>query len=154
MTIKYSLTRAEIVRFFLQGLGKSPRLLAIVLIFVLWPGMFSLINGGAFSRPLTASDIRVTFAWTIAACSIFLFVIFIRSKTEERTLSVSQEGISTEIGSITGQVPWNKVKVITDAGQYVLIVRTNGNAFSIPNRAFSGPEQKQQFITQISRWRR
>jgi hypothetical protein len=90
----------------------------------------------------------------MAAFSVFLFLIFIRGKTEERSLSVSEEGISTEIGTIKGQVRWNKVKVIKDAGQYVLIERTNGNAFSIPNRAFSGPEQKHQFITQISSWRK
>jgi hypothetical protein len=154
MTIKYALTRAEIVRFFLQGLRKSPRLLAIVLICSLWPGLFSLATEGAFSRPLTASDAKVAFVWTIGAFCFFLLLIFVRGKTAERTLSVSEQGISTEIGSIKGQVPWSKVKVVSDTGRYVLIARTNGNAFFIPRRAFSGPEQQLQFMTEISHWRK
>ena len=80
--------------------------------------------------------------------------VFIRGKTAERTLSVSELGISTGIGLISAQVPWSKVRVISDAGEYVLIARTNGNAFFIPSRAFTGPSQKVQFIEEADRWRK
>jgi hypothetical protein len=154
MTIKYALTRVEIVRFFLQGLVKSPRLLVIILVFSLWPGFFSLEMKGAFSRPLTVSDANIAFAWAIGTFCFIVLGIFIRGKTDERTLSVSEQGLSTEIGSLKMQIERSKVKSVADAGSCVLIVRANGNAFTIPSRAFSGPDQQAHFIAECSRWRK
>jgi hypothetical protein len=54
---------------------------------------------------------------------------------------------------MTGEIPWSKVRLVTDAGNHVLIVGTTGNAFTIPGRAFQGPEQKAQFIDRIDSWR-
>jgi len=36
----------------------------------------------------------------------------------------------------------------------VLIVGTTGNAFLIPERAFSGPEQRAQFVREIKDWKK
>jgi hypothetical protein len=84
---------------------------------------------------------------------IFLPVmLFIRGKTSKRSLTVSSEGMSTEIGSIKGQIPWHKVKVIVGTDRYVLVSRANGNAFFIPSRAFSGPEHQAEFVTKIQGW--
>ncbi len=154
MTIKYALTRAEIVRFFLLALSKSPRLLIVVLIASLWPGLVFLGTIGALSRSLTVTDARVAFECTIGAFCFIVLWIYLRGKTDERTLSVSEPGISTAIGSLTGQVPWKKVRTVSGMGRYVLIVRSNGNAFFIPSRAFSGPDQQAEFIAECSRWRR
>jgi hypothetical protein len=79
--------------------------------------------------------------------------LFLRAKTDERTLTVSPEGISTEIGSLKGQIPWRKVDAVTDTGPHVLVVGTTGNAFFIPNRAFREPGQKAEFLALIERWR-
>lgn len=154
MTIKYALSRAEIVRFFLQGLSKSPRLSLIVLICLVWPGFISLSTSGTFSRSLTVNDAKVVFAWMIGAFCLLVLLIFVRGKTDERTLSVSEQGISTQIGKLEGQCPWNKVRIVSDAGQYVLILGTSGNAFFIPNRAFSGPDEKTQFMNEIQGWQK
>jgi hypothetical protein len=40
--------------------------------------------------------------------------LFIRAKTALRTLTVAG-GISTQIGRLKGDVPWDKVKAVTDA---------------------------------------
>ena len=80
--------------------------------------------------------------------------LFIRGKTDERMLTISPEGIATEIGSLKGQLPWSKIKLVTETSRHhVLIVGASGNAFFIPSRAFEAPGQQAEFMTQISRWR-
>ncbi len=100
MTIKYALTRAEIVQFFLQTLGKSPKLMVVILICSLWPAFIYLSASGAFQRSFTVSDIAVSLDWMFAAFCFMVAWIFMRGKTGERTLSVTESGISTEIGSL------------------------------------------------------
>lgn len=142
MTIEYALTRVEIVRGFLRSLGSSPRYLVTVLCYALVMSGIVLVVTGAFSRALTMRD-AVTAVLTAGGFMLFLLVmLFIRGKTSNRSLTVSAEGISTEIGSLKAQIPWRKVKVILETDRYVLVSRASGNAFFIPSRAFSGPEQK------------
>jgi hypothetical protein len=154
MTIHYALTRAEIAEFFLRSLGKSPRLLAIVFLFSCWPAFVWLSANRAFSRPFTAKDAGIACEWACGGFGLFVFFIYLRGKTAERTLTTSELGISTQIGSLKAEIPWTKVKTIQDTDPYVLIVRSNGNAFFIPNRAFNGPDQKAEFIVETRRWRK
>ena len=153
MTLKYALTRAEIAKFFLLGLRRSPKFLVTILVYSLLPGTISVVNG-AFSRPLTSGDFAVFFEWTLFTLCILPAGIYVRGKTDERTLTVADEGITTVIGSLKGKIPWNQVRLISDVGEYVLIARTSGNAFFIPNRAFSGPKMRRQFIDEAERLRR
>ena len=86
---------------------------------------------------------------------MFCFVIamvFIRGKKEERTVSVSENGITTQIGSIVAELPWTKVKEVKDSGTYILIVGRGGNSFFVPSRAFRGSEQRNQFLSEVRRW--
>jgi len=153
VTLRYTLTRIEIVRSYFQSLAASPKFLAMILIYSAAMGVFLLVVRGAFSRPLRLNDVIFALAWMLGVFSFMPLWLFIRGKTSERTLSISANGISTEIGSLKGQVPWGKVKIVTDARQHVLIVGTTGNAFIIPSRAFQGPDQRAQFIEQIQHWR-
>lgn len=57
MTIKYALTRTEMVRSFLTSLGRSPKFLLMILIYSVGLGWFSLAMRVALSRPLTGRDI-------------------------------------------------------------------------------------------------
>jgi hypothetical protein len=153
MTIKYALTRAEIVRAFLVGLSRSPRLLLIVMALSFWPGIVWLATKGAFARSFGIGDALAALEWAIGAFCFLVLWVFIRAKTSERTLSASEEGLSTTIGSLNGKVPWAKVKNVVDAGRYILIVGRSGNAFFIPTRAFSGSDQRTQFLSEIEGWR-
>ena len=154
MTIEYALTRVEIVRGFLRSLRSSPRYLVTVLCYALVMSGIVLVGTGAFSRSLTLRDV-VTAVLTAGGFMLFLPVmLFIRGKTSNRSLTVSAEGISTEIGSLKAQISWRKVKVILETDGYVLVSRASGNAFFIPSRAFSDPEQKAAFVTKIKHWAR
>jgi hypothetical protein len=153
MTIKYKLTRSEIVRSYFRSLGSSPKFSSMILIYSVAVGLMFLVMSGAFSRSLTARDALTALA---VSAGLFLFMplwLFVRGKTAERTLSISERGISTEIGSLKGEVPWGKVRLVQDTGHHVLIVRGTGNAFLIPRRAFSSPEQLTQFVQEVDGWR-
>ncbi len=152
MTIEYALTRIEIVQGFLRSLASSPRYLLTVLLYALVMSGVVLVSTGAFSRSLTLKD-AISAALAAGGFMIFLPVmLFIRGKTSRRSLTVSSEGMSTEIGLLKGQIPWRKVKVIVGTDRYVLVSRANGNAFFIPSRAFSGPEHQAEFVTKIRGW--
>ena len=153
MTIRYALTRAEIVRSFLQSVGNSPKVRAIILLYSAALGVLSLAVRGAFSRSISVLDATVALAWTAGAIVFKPLWLFIRAKTGERTLTVSPEGIATEIGRLKGEVPWSKVKLVTGMRRNVLIVGVTGSAFYIPSRAFSGPDQQALFMAQVNRWR-
>lgn len=153
MTLKYALTRTEIVQSHFQSLASSRTYLMMILIYSAVMGLLPLIVNGGFSRPLQIHDVFVAVAWMVGAFTLMPIVLFLRGKTSERTLSVSSDGISTQIGSMKGQVPWSKVRLVTDAGRHVLIVGKTGNAFFIPGRAFQGAEHRAQFIERIDSWR-
>jgi YcxB-like protein len=116
-------------------------------------GLLPLLFNGAFSRGVESHDVIVGFAWMVGAFTFMPLWLFLRGKTSERTLTVSQNGISTQIGSMKGEIPWSKVKLVAEADENVLIVGATGNAFFIPGRAFQSPDQKAQFIEQIMSWR-
>ena len=153
MTIKYALTRAEIARSFFRSLASSPKFLAMILIYSVALGIFSLAARGALSRSLARQDVITALAWMVGAFLFMPLWLFIRGKTNERTLTISPEGIATAIGSLKGQLPWSKIKLVTETNRHVLIVGATGNAFFIPSRAFEAPGQQVEFMTQIGRWR-
>jgi hypothetical protein len=91
-----------------------------------------------------------------SAVGAFLFIAFwtaFRGKTDERTLTISQQGIWTQIGSQQGDMAWSTVIFVAPANDHLLIVRTNGNAFFIPSRAFADGDEQAQFVRQAEHWR-
>ncbi len=153
MTIKYSLTRSEIVRSFLLALGTVPRLRSVIVGYSLLLGIFSLVSHRVLSGPITLHDVFVALGWSLGAFLLMPIWLFVRGKTQERTLTISQQGIATEIGSMHGKIPWGDVKAVTAARSYIVIVGLKGNSFIIPDRAFGGPEARSQFLTQSQQWR-
>ncbi len=83
---------------------------------------------------------------------VYTFWLFLRAKTSMRSLTASPEGISTQIDSMNVRIPWQKVKVISETPRFVLVSGSSGNAFYIPNRAFTDPDQKAQFVDQLKQW--
>ena len=153
MTVQYSLTRSENVRGFLRGMRTSPRLRTTLFVYLAAIAVIVSASGGVFSRPLTVQSVATVFAWAVGAFIFMLVWLFMTAKTSMRTLTVAPSGISTQIGRLKGDVAWDKVKAVTDAGSYVVITRANGNSFLIPKRAFAGSDQQAQFLRDIEAWR-
>jgi len=149
MTIQYALTRSEIAGGFFRSLGSSPKYRRTILLYALLPGVAILAVDGILNRQVTVQDI-ITALVPTAAFAIFVpLMLYIRGKTSQRILTISTEGISTQIGSIKGEIPWKKIAVISDGNHFILVGRTNGNAFFIPSRAFSSPEHQAEFVAEV-----
>jgi hypothetical protein len=76
----------------------------------------------------------------------------LRFKPEERTLEIGTAGISTTIGNRSGDVPWTKIARITPTADAVYVVGTGGNSFTVPDRAFSSPAQREEFIARATQF--
>jgi len=153
VTVKYALTRAEIFRALFKSFKTSPKFLAMIILFSIVLGFLPLLTGGS-SRPLGFSDLRSLCASSGVA---FLFLIswtVIRGKKDERALTISTFGVSTQIGSQAADIPWASIAFISPAKNHLLIVRKTGNAFFIPGRAFADAAQQERFVELVEAWRR
>lgn len=144
MTIKYALTKTEILQSYFRSLRSSPRLLWTILLYSAGAGLLELLFTG---------DVFNALAWALGAFAFLPLFLFLSGKTSLRTLTASESGIYTEIGSLKGQVSWSQISDIASTSDYVLLVRGNGNAFFIPNRAFPQVGAKAQFVEQVAQWR-
>jgi len=152
MTIEYALTRSEIVTGYFRSLLASPRFLATILAYALLLSGIVLTSTGAFSRSFSLTDAANAALVALGFVLLLPALLFIRAKTSLRTLTISPEGISTRIGLRNGQLLWKKVKVIKETASFILVSGTGGNAFFIPERAFSEPEDKSKFVAQMRSW--
>jgi hypothetical protein len=146
MTIEYALTRGEIARGFIRSVVNSPKFRTKILLYALGFGVLQLLVTGAFTRPLAPVDFIVFFGSIVGFLVVFPLILSLLGKTSKRSLTISPDGISTKIGSISGQIGWGNISLISEIADYILIARTGGNAFFIPNRAFMSPEEKAQFV--------
>jgi hypothetical protein len=152
VTIKYALTRTEVVRGYFGSLRNSPKYLAVILLYASAMAILFLAGTGAFSRPLTPGDAIVAVAIVVCFIPFLSIWLFIRAKTSIRSLTVSPDGISSQIGKLQAQLPWRKIKIISVTDRSILMARANGNAFFIPNRAFSSTQEKTEFANNIQDW--
>ena len=152
LTIKYALTRSEILRSFVRSAVESRKYLATILAYAVGIAVFGFVLGWSPSRSLSANDGIRALAFGLGFLVLMPLWTFVRGKTATRTLTASRDGISTEIGRLKAQIPWSKVKTVTDTSRFVLIARTNGNAFFVPHRAFSSPVQRNLFLTSVAGW--
>ena len=154
MTVEYALTRTEIVRGFFRSLSISPKFRATILLNLTFIAALVLLLRIALSGSFKTWDALVAVAWALGALAFLPLWLFIRGKTEKRTLTISPDGIRTEIGKIRAQVSWDKIKLVTNAGQFILIAKRGGNSFFIPVRAFSSLNNRDLFLAEIERWKK
>jgi YcxB-like protein len=152
LTIEYALRRSEIFQSYWRSIARSPKFRNTILLYSIAIGLITLLIRVLFSEPLRAGDVVGAALWAVGFFLFIPFWMFIRGKTAKRTLTVSLDGIATEIGRIKAQIPWSKVRMITETPQFILIAHTKGNAFFVPNRAFSEPSQKVEFLDAVRQW--
>jgi hypothetical protein len=150
MTVEYSLTRSEIVQGFFRSLVNSRKYLATILLWGIALAVFGLVLDGAISYTPTSKDAVTAAEWFIGFLIFLPIWLFIRGKTSQRSLTISPNGIPTAIGSKTGKIPWRRIKTLAVTGQDLLVAGTGGNAFFIPNRAFSTPAHRADFLAQMA----
>ena len=152
LTVEYALTRREIFRFSLRSVAESPKFRGTILLYSAAIDIFTLLLRVVLSGSFALKDVIIAVACAVCSPVFFSLWAFIRGKTAKRELTISSDGVATEIGPLKGRIPWDKIRAATDTPRFVLIARTNGNAFFIPHRAFSGPEHREHFLAEIKRW--
>lgn len=152
LTVEYALTRSELVRSYLGSLIKSPKFRRTIVLYSIVFGIFNLLPRAIPARTIAARDVIGATAWAVGFFVLLPVLIVIFAKTARRTLTISPEGISTQIGRRSGKVPWSKMGNLTETPGFVLIAGTSGNAFFVPDRAFSGAKHRDHFVTEIKRW--
>src|SRR5271154_4364471 len=111
LTVEYALTRREIFGGFWRSVAQSPKFRNTVLFYSAGFGLTILILSSTSSRSVTLKGIVGAVASAIGFLVFLSLWVFIRGKTARRSLTVSRDGISTEIGRLKGQVPWSKIRL-------------------------------------------
>lgn len=153
ITIGYALTRSEVARSYLQAIRQSPEYLRRVIMLAAICGLVQMCFRVLSSRHLGGPEILSGVIVFAAILFLLPILLFLTAKTSRRTLTISPDGISTSIGTRSAQIPWKTVKIVKDSGTFILISRTNGNAFFIPDRAFVSPDDRVHFMEQVGLWR-
>lgn len=153
ITIEYALTRSEVARSYFQAIRQSPEYLRRIVVLAAICAIPQMCIRVFNSRHLGGAEILSAFIVFAAVLVLLPLGLFLTAKTDRRTLTISPDGISTYIGEKSGQIPWKSVKIVKDSGTFVLIARTTGNAFFIPDRAFISPDDRVHFVEQIGIWR-
>ena len=96
----------------------------------------------------------IIYGFLAAAAVIGFFIAFpqLAFKPQVRTLTVSEDGIQTNIGNKSGSVKWNEIRSIEDTNDLKIMVRRNQNAFLIPQRAFQSEKKRCTFLEAIQTW--
>jgi len=79
-------------------------------------------------------------------CILLALYPLARFKPQIRILTIGRAGLTTSIGKLDGQVSWRDVDAIDDREGLIVIRRTNGNAFVVPDRAFASTADREAFL--------
>ena len=147
-TIRYKSFRSEIWWWYWQSwanrLWQTHIFLSVIISTVIWVSL----------RPMFSLKQFVDIFLGTLVVIVFVLALFpqVRFKKQERSLTINDQGISTEIGKLSGNILWNEVKSITEKNNYIIITRRNGNAMLIPPRAFADGTEKEGFLADMNIW--
>ncbi len=149
MTIHYTPSRAELWHWYKQIWRKRLWQYHIVIICVVF---LSFLLSGAVS---SVDDVP----FLIVPSMISLFVIGLMVlfpqlvyNSAERLMTLDRRGIQVVAGSESIEVCWEEITAITSDGNCVYISRKNGNAFIVPDRAFTSASDRSRFVNSIQEW--
>ena len=149
-TIKYATTRAEISEWYWRLWRKT--LWKIHLTFL----VLIIIIAGSLDGHWPIQDYRyLIFGMLVAAGLFIVFVLFpqMMYKPQIRTVSASEAGIQTSIGSKSESVKWAEIKGIETSSEHIVITaRKTLSAFLIPRRAFQTEDDRARFLEAVQSW--
>jgi YcxB-like protein len=89
------------------------------------------------------------FAILAGAAWIALLPLYpmLRFKTEVRTLTIDETGVSTIIGKRSGFRAWSEIESVQSEQGTIVITGRNRNAFIVPRRAFDTDREQKKFLS-------
>lgn len=150
-TVEYALTRGEVWRWYWQAWAKPAGLWRFQV-------LVGLIVAIAVTLPYIGTATVASQFLSTALVAIFTVMFIsccwpqIKYKSQQRKLSIDQVGITTEIGKLREEIPWEKIKNVAQQADTLIITGKNGNAFIVPNRAFTSSVQRDEFLQAAQAW--
>jgi hypothetical protein len=148
MTVRYALSKSEMLTALWYSAKYSGRLRRRLLVLPAFVAVASLLGAYVGRHEVTTADLVIAAAWAVGALLLMPLLVAARTKTQERVLELTPEGITTRVGALSGTVPWRAVAFVHDVGRFVVIAGTNMNAFLIPNRAFADDQERTRFMSE------
>lgn len=142
ISISYASRRDEVWQWYWrawrQGLWRTH---ACVFLITASLGALALYGGW----PNNAVEWAIVLSIGLLPLAFFALFPMIKFKPHTRTLVVSESGIDTTVGKLSGTVPWEDISCVREDGGKLIIQRRNLNAFIIPERAFETSEARLEF---------
>ncbi len=105
-----------------------------------------LVERRSPTHALTLADWAIALIWGAVLFFLFPLILRLRTKKDKRTLSIQPDKLSTQVGKLSGEVPWAKVDSLYVTDEHIFLIRKNMNGFAIPLRAFADETQRKEFI--------
>lgn len=142
-TIQYRASRKEIWAWYRVAWRRRLWKVHVGVFMAVFLYEFAVLGG--FAAPsakawLLAGAIALVAPGLMALTPLLLF------KPQMRQLTIDPGGLTTQIGAKSGHVPWAAVESIADTGEFIVITGTDGNAFIVPQRAFSSALERTAFV--------
>jgi len=143
ITIRYGSRRSEVWthywQLWRQKLWRAHAALFTAVVLVLLAGL----SGGHLP---VVDTVTIALVGGLLPCVGLAFYPLAKFKPQERVLTINGQGLSTSIGQQYGEVAWREIEAITDHEGLIIIRRTNGNAFVVPDRAFVSLSDRAEFL--------
>ena len=149
-SVQYKSSRIEVWKWYWRSWAKTNGLWVYHASFsITFAPMYVIL----FHKPFTVAWLltagMVGFLVCLVAFPIYPQILF---KSSTRTLTINEKGISTTIGTKSGEKTWKEVKSIEERNGSVVMTGRNNNAFIVPKRAFEDNEKKAIFLKNAQNW--
>jgi YcxB-like protein len=146
MVIEYTATPRDVAALYSYTRKHSPKL--ALMFYGLPIGMVLIVLAERHSptHSLTSADWAIALMWGAVFFFLFPLILRLRTKKDKRTLSIQPDKLSTQVGRLSGDVPWAAVDSLYTTDEHIFLIRKNMNGFAIPRRAFVDEAQRREFI--------
>ncbi len=146
MVIEYAATPRDVAALFSYTRRHSLKLGLISYGLPIGLAAIILLDRRSPAHSLTLVDWVIALIWGAIIFSLFPLILRLRTKKDKRTLLIQPDKLSTQIGKLTGEVPWANVDSLYVTDEHIFLIRKNMNGFAIPRRAFVDETQRKEFI--------
>jgi hypothetical protein len=153
MQIRYTATPRDVGALLRFNLRHSPRTWISLGIVALFPAAANSLLAQVTRGRVTSADVVPGLVFGLLAVPAVLLLARLRTKNDERILSIGPEGVQTSVGKLSGAVSWARIASVGENTDYVFITGKSGNGFAIPSRAFASSAQRTEFVRRIVEYR-
>lgn len=146
MVIEYAATPKDVTALYYYARNHSLKLALVSYGLPVGLAALTLVERRSLGHTLTLADWTIALIWGMVFYFLFPLILRLRTKKNKRTLSIQPDRLSTQIGTLSGDIPWGKMEKLHITDEYIFLIRKNMNGFAIPRRAFLDDTQRNEFI--------